>query len=222
MNRFILTSIIMGLFALAWPDISVAAKPKPGSGKQSASQQRPDTSRRVIRENYANKKQSKSHQKVEKAKLEMTHRHTDVKNMELQVSHAKSLEAKAKRDYERASGDRRRELRSEYNRLRANTANHRDQLSAAKAEYRAARAVYKQANRELQGERSSRWSQFIQGIKSMFTRKARPRGKKVNFANHHMGPTGSGNPQPNVEPRGILNDNSRVSVVLERQPMPLN
>ena len=96
MNRFILTSIIMGLFALAWPDISVAAKPKPGSGKQSASQQRPDTSRRVIRENYANKKQSKSHQKVEKAKLEMTHRHTDVKNMELQVSHAKSLEAKAK------------------------------------------------------------------------------------------------------------------------------
>lgn len=222
MNRLILTSLVSGLLALMWADVATAAGPKPASGKQSASQQRPDSSRRIFRQKYEKKKQSKTHQQVEVAKYQMTKAHTDVKAVEFQLTNAKGLEAKAKRDFERARQSNKSRMRREYDRYRANRANWQSQLDSAKAAYKTARAAYKQANRELQGERSTRWSRFVARIKSAFKRKPKPVGRRVNFAFFHMGPTGSGNPRPNVEPTGTIQANKRVSVVLERQPMPLN
>jgi|GEM_PF-4748825 len=222
MRPLTILSFVLVFLTFVWAEPVAAQKAKPGSTKQSASQSRPQTTGRPkLRSNYIAKKPTKARRKVESAKLEMTKAHSDVKAVQSQVRHATSNLNRAQREYDRAPANRRTEARRALDAARMNRANWQQPLADARSAYRAARSSYKQANRELHGERVSAWKARLRSFFSRLLPKRSAKGRRVQFARFHKGKTGSGGSQSSVEPKGILRTGERVSVELERRPMPL-
>lgn len=222
MKALTMLSVALVVVALFHSQPTEAQKIKPGATKQSASQSRPATTDPRARSVYNKKKPTQAKQKHDVAAFNMTRAHSVKKQAgkDLQVA-AREL-TRAQRAFDRAPPERKGAARRRLDAARMNHANRRLDLSDSRAAYRAARNSYRQANDQLHGQRSSSWASRLATWFKGFLPKRSFKGRRVEFAEHHLGRTGSGEPRPTVQPRGVLVTSERVSVELERRPMPLN